>query len=64
MAKSDEVDAILAAADAWARAVDLVAEAERRRAVPGDELDRIADAEMLLYTAIVEWRKANLQSRH
>jgi len=64
VAKSDEVDAILAAADAWAQAVDLVAEAERRRAVPGDELDRIADAEMVLYTAILEWRTLKLRSRH
>jgi len=61
---SDEIEAIVTAADAWARALDVVAEAERRRDIPSDELDRIEAAEILLYAAILDWRSANPRSRH
>ncbi len=59
MSNQDEIDALISAANAWANALDVVAEAEKSRKPAGDELDRIEAAEIKLYAAVLDWRNSN-----
>ncbi len=60
MTPDDEDDlegAVLEAADAWARAIEAIVEAqEENRQLTDAEQDVLDDAEMELYKAVVDWR--------
>jgi len=60
----DEIDALISAAEAWATAMDVVAEAQDQMRPTGDELDRVEAAEILLYAAVLDWRKAKTSLQH
>lgn len=51
-------EAVLEAADAWARAIEVIVEAqEEQRQLTDAEQDVLDEAEMDLYKAVVEWRQ-------
>lgn len=53
--------AVVAAADAWACAVEIVAEAEEAGRPCEDEQQAVEAAEFRLYEAVLEWRHARRQ---
>jgi hypothetical protein len=61
MPPDDEEDfeaAVLEAADAWARAIEAIVEAqEENRQLTDAEQETLDDAEMELYKAVVDWRQ-------
>jgi len=60
----DEIAALISAAEAWASAMDVVAEAQEQMRPAGDGLDQVEAAEILLYAAVLDWRKAKTSLRH
>ena len=64
MKNGDEIAALISAAEAWASAMDVVAEAQEQMRPAGDGLDQVEAAEILLYAAVLDWRKAKTSLRH
>ena len=64
MTDRDAIDALISAADAWASAMDVVAEAQQQMRPAEAELERIEAAEIILYAAVLDWRKAKTSYRH
>ncbi len=62
-ANISEVNIVIGAANAWAHAMEVMAEAEENEQPAGDEVDLFEAAETVLYAAIVQWRRANLRFR-